>query len=80
MIGAKPGSQGEHDEDLISQADRIRRRIYGDRAIEVLREAVRGGFLNAEILRSGPDLAAIRGREDFRKIVAKVEEPAEEQE
>jgi non-specific serine/threonine protein kinase/serine/threonine-protein kinase len=76
LIGAKEGSQGVHDPDALTKDDRLRRQLYGDRAIEVLRRAVRGGFVNTEILQSDPDLAAIRARDDFQQIVKDVEKPA----
>jgi non-specific serine/threonine protein kinase/serine/threonine-protein kinase len=76
LIGAKEGSNGEVDPEAVSQRDRLRRRLYGDRAIEVLGRAIRGGFLNAEILGSDPDLTAIRGRDDFQRVVQQVEKPA----
>jgi tetratricopeptide (TPR) repeat protein len=76
LIGAKPGSQGVDDEEALTKGDQVRRKMYGDRAIEILRRAVRGGFLNAEILRSDPDLAPIRGHEEFRQILKDLEEPA----
>jgi serine/threonine protein kinase/tetratricopeptide (TPR) repeat protein len=76
LIGAKPGTQGVDDEEALTKGDQVRRKVYGDRAIEVLRRAVRGGFLNAEILQSDPDLAALRDREDFRRIVEDVEKQA----
>jgi hypothetical protein len=60
----------------LTGSEQARRKLYGDRAIEVLRRAVRGGFLTTEILQSDPDLAALRGREDFRQIVRDLETPA----
>jgi hypothetical protein len=64
------------DEEALSKSDQVRRKLYGDRAIEVLRRAVRGGFVNTEILQSDPDLAALRGREDFLQIVKDLEKQA----
>ena len=77
MIGAKQGSQGAHDPEALTKGDQLRRRLYGDRAIEVLRRAVRGGSFDAEVLQSDPDLAAIRDRDDFQAIVKEVEKQAE---
>ncbi len=74
LIGAKEGTQGVLDPEAVSPSDRVRRQIYGERAIEVLRKAVRGGFANNEILQSDPDLAAIRSRDDFQKIVKEIDE------
>jgi tetratricopeptide (TPR) repeat protein len=41
-----------------------------DRAVEVLRKALAGGFTDAERLRTDPDLESIRGREEFKTLVA----------
>jgi serine/threonine protein kinase len=76
LIGAQEGTQGVDDPETLTPGDRVRRQLYGDRAIEVLRRAVRGGFLNAEILLSDPDLAAIRGRDDFQQIVKDADKQA----
>src|SRR5262249_59219934 len=76
LIGAREGSQGVHDPEVLTEGDRLRRRLYGDRAIEVLRKAVGGGSLNAEVLLSDPDLAAIRGRDDFQQLVKDLEKQA----
>jgi eukaryotic-like serine/threonine-protein kinase len=77
LIGAKEGSQGVQDPEVLTKDEQLRRRLYGDRAIDVLRRAVRGGFLNGDVLLSDPDLAAIRGRDDFQEIVKEVEKRAE---
>ena len=69
-------AQGVHDPETLTKADQILRRLYADRAIAVLRRAVRGGFLNADILLSDPDLASIRGRDDFQEIVKELEKQA----
>ena len=62
----------------LSKGDRFRREKYGDRAIELLRRAVRGGFLNLEVLQSDTDLDAIRGRADFQDLVKEVEKQSAE--
>ena len=73
----REGTQGVHDPEALSKGDQLRRRLYGDRAIEVLRRAVRGGSFDAEVLQSDPDLAAIRDRDEFQAIVKEVEKQAE---
>ncbi len=73
LIGAGEGSQGVQDPEALTKDQQLRRRLYGDRAIDVLRKAVRGGFLNGDVLLSDPDLAAIRGRDDFQEIVKELE-------
>jgi serine/threonine protein kinase/tetratricopeptide (TPR) repeat protein len=42
---------------------------YGERAVALLREAVRKGMPDPGQLRTDPDLAALRGRDDFQKLV-----------
>jgi serine/threonine protein kinase/tetratricopeptide (TPR) repeat protein len=46
---------------------------YSDRAIEFLRRSVAGGFQDATAMKADPDLAPLRSREDFRKLVQEVE-------
>ncbi len=77
LFGARPGTQGASGEDELTPSDRTRRRLYGDRAITLLREAVKGGFRNLDVLRSDPDLAAIRGRDDFDAIVQELQARAD---
>ena len=74
MVGAKPGTQGADEDEALSQPDQLRRRLYGDRAIEVLRRAGRDGSLDLESLQSDPDFAPIRRRDDFREIVQDLRE------
>ncbi len=73
LFGAKPGTQGETDEAELSPSDRTRRRLYGDRAVTVLRRAVKEGFHNTDALQSDPDLQVIRDREDFQAIIKGLE-------
>jgi len=76
LIGLKNGSQATLDTLKLSKSDQLRRQVYGDRAVEVLRRAVAGGFLNAEILQSDPDIDSIRDRADFQALIRNVEENA----
>jgi len=73
LIGMKNGSQGSLDSVKLSKADQVRCQVYGDRAVEVLRRAVRGGFPNAEILQSDTDIDSIRDRSDFQALIKDVE-------
>ena len=76
LIGMKKGSQGAPQE--LSKADQVRRQLYGERAIEALRRAADGGFLNAQILQNNTDLDSLRARADFQALMKAVEEaPAE---
>lgn len=51
-------------------AVREARRRYADRAMEALRQAVGEGWENLTWMRSDPDLDALRGRDDFQKLLA----------
>jgi len=73
LIGTKNGSQGTLDTLKLSKGDQLRRQIYSDRAVEVLRRAVASGFLNPEILQSDPDIDSIRDRPDFQALIKDVE-------
>src|SRR5262249_28227321 len=46
---------------------------YGDRALALLRQAVRKGFKDLEHLKKDTDLDPLRGRNDFRKLLIEVE-------
>jgi len=46
---------------------------YAGRAIEYLRQSVAKGVHNLTIIKTDPDLDALRGREDFKKLVEEAE-------
>src|SRR5262249_36184332 len=46
---------------------------YGDRAVELLRDAVAKGWDRLSVIKNDSDLEALRGREDFQKIIADLE-------
>ena len=69
MVGARPGTQGADDDEVVEPAEVRRRKLYGDRALEVLRKAGRGGAFTAQTLLDTDDLAAIRRRDDFRQLL-----------
>jgi serine/threonine-protein kinase len=48
-------------------------RSYGDRALEALRQAVAKGYKDAAQMKKDTDLDAVRGRDDFQKLLAEVE-------
>jgi serine/threonine protein kinase len=73
LIGTKNGSQGSLDTLNLSKGDKRHRDVYSDRATEVLRRAIRGGFHHAESLRSDTDLDPIRDRPDFQSLLRNVE-------
>ena len=71
LIGLKKGLQGTSQE--LSKADQRRRQLYGDRAIEALRRAADGGFLNPQIFHEETDLNSLRARADFQALTKDVE-------
>src|SRR5262249_34070640 len=56
-----------------SDRDRLKTR-YADGAMQFLHQAVAKGYQNAPELKSDPDLAPLRSREEFRKLVQEVEQ------
>jgi tetratricopeptide (TPR) repeat protein len=52
------------------------RRRFGDLAMEALRLAAAGGFTPANALAEAPALAPLRERDDFKKLVAELQEKA----
>jgi eukaryotic-like serine/threonine-protein kinase len=45
---------------------------YADRAMDLLRNAVNAGYNNATHTAHDTDLDAIRGREDFKKLIGEL--------
>jgi tetratricopeptide (TPR) repeat protein/tRNA A-37 threonylcarbamoyl transferase component Bud32 len=57
-----------------SKEDREKQtQFYADQAMAMLREAVARGFHDAAHLKNDPDLAPLRKREDFQKLLAELE-------
>jgi tetratricopeptide (TPR) repeat protein len=52
--------------------------FYGDRAMELLREAVSKGYQNVPHLKKNTDLDPLRQREDFQKLLADLEGKVQE--
>jgi serine/threonine protein kinase/predicted negative regulator of RcsB-dependent stress response len=50
---------------------------YAGGAVELLRQAVAKGFRDVDQIRSDPDLAALRQREDYKKLLTEVEAATE---
>jgi hypothetical protein len=48
-------------------------RGYADQAMDLLRQAVKAGQNNVGDLKGDPDLDPLRGREDFKKLIAELE-------
>jgi tetratricopeptide (TPR) repeat protein len=49
---------------------------YGDRAVQALRQALAKGYQDAAQLKKDKDLDPLRGRNDFRKLLAELEKGA----
>src|SRR5947209_515939 len=49
---------------------------YADRALELLHKAVNAGYNDASHMRKDPVLDPLREREDFKKLIAKLEKKA----
>ena len=50
-----------------------KKKAYADRAMELLQQAVKAGFRNAAHMKKDPDLEALRARDDFKMLVAKLD-------
>lgn len=48
-------------------------RFYGDAAMKQLRDAVSKGYKDVALLKRDPDLDPLRGRDDFKQLIAEVE-------
>src|SRR5262249_53598078 len=58
-------SLAENDEKLKDERRLQLADAYGQRAVEILREAARRGWLGAQHMKKAPDLDPLRRREDF---------------
>ena len=70
LIGAKDGSPPPDDDEKLGMGDKLRRKLYADRAVVALRQAVAQGFNQLEIYRTDPALDPLRPRDDFQKLLA----------
>ncbi len=52
LVGAKSSAQLATPPGDLSNGDKLRRKLLGDRALEALRKSARGGLLNSEILQT----------------------------
>jgi hypothetical protein len=51
---------------------------YADRAMELLQQAVKAGYKDAEQVKTNTDLDPLREREDFLKLIAELATPSPE--
>jgi tetratricopeptide (TPR) repeat protein len=63
----------EKDDKLDETERKMLVQRYGERALKLLRQAVQKGFKDVQQLKTDPDLAPLRAREDFQQLVAELE-------
>jgi len=63
----------EKDEKLGEAQRKELPKTYADRALALLREAVRHGYTDAAHMKKDPDLTPLRGRTDFQQLLAELE-------
>ena len=75
LIGVKNGSEDTVALSKLSKADLLRRERYSERAIELLRRAVREGPLefDVDVLQSDTDLDALRDLPDFQRLLDEID-------
>ncbi len=61
------------DESLPEARRRELARAYGDRALDLLRQAVARGYKDANHLRRSPELEPLRSRDDFKRLLGELE-------
>src|SRR5262249_50736512 len=69
LIGTKNGSQASLDSVNLNKVDQRRRQVYSDRAVEVLRGALKGGIRNSDALLLDTDFDSIRDRPEFQTFI-----------
>jgi tetratricopeptide (TPR) repeat protein len=63
----------EKHEQLDAEKRQAAVQFYGDQAVALLRDAVAKGFRDAARMKKDPDLAPLRPRADFQKLLAELE-------
>jgi eukaryotic-like serine/threonine-protein kinase len=69
LIGASAEISPPEDESKLSPGDRVRRQVYGKRAVISLNQAIAGGLVNLEVYQADPELDPLRDRPDFQKLL-----------
>jgi serine/threonine protein kinase/Flp pilus assembly protein TadD len=69
----------EKHEKLDTEEQRAAVQFYGDEAMKLLRDAVAKGFKDAAHMKKDRDLAPLRNRDDFQKLLADLEAQSETQ-
>ncbi|WP_165231900.1 protein kinase domain-containing protein [Aquisphaera insulae] len=79
LFGVPEGGNAEilDDDPKLSPADRLRRKLYGDRALTALERAAEGKekAVTAEALKADSDLDSLRARPAFQALIKKLEAP-----
>jgi hypothetical protein len=52
---------------------------YASRAVELLRQLVAKGYKSVAYMKKDTDLDGLRGRDDFKKLMAQLEQPPQEE-
>jgi hypothetical protein len=66
----------EKDKQLADAKRKELARAYADKALAALRQAIQGGYKDVAHMKKDPDLAAVRDREDFKKLLTELEAAA----
>jgi len=74
LIGAGPAAAPLDDEAELSPTDRLRRQVYGTRAVTALNRALAEGFASLAVCQSDADLDSLRDRPDFQKLLKETAE------
>src|SRR5262249_50475451 len=62
----------DKDDKLSAEKRKELAQSYGDRAIELLRDAIGKGFKDSEQMNKDRDLDSLRSRDDFKKLVSEL--------
>jgi tetratricopeptide (TPR) repeat protein len=74
LLGASDEAPPPDDEATLNTAERLRRQVYGKRAVVALEQAFSKGLANPEPYRSDPDLDPLRDRPDFQTLLQKIDD------
>jgi eukaryotic-like serine/threonine-protein kinase len=66
-------SLAEKDKQLSDSKRKELAQSYGDKAMAALRQAIRNGYKDAAHMKKDTDLDALRGRDDFKKLLGDLE-------
>ncbi|MFO0890896.1 MAG: hypothetical protein U0790_17355 [Isosphaeraceae bacterium] len=69
LFGAGADTPPPDDEAALNPADKLRRQVYGKRAVAALAHAVNEGVTNLDLYQTDDDLDSLRDRPDFQKIL-----------